>query len=86
MMSTGVVPDQHDIELAGILLGLTPEERLRALRRYAHLREVHGGADVTEFDPERLLRALVDHEVEFCVIGAVAAGCRATRRSRSTWT
>lgn len=38
-MSTGVVPDQHDIELAGILLGLTPEERLRALRRYAHLRE-----------------------------------------------
>jgi hypothetical protein len=28
---------------------------------------------VTELDPERLLRALVDHEVEFCVIGAVAA-------------
>jgi hypothetical protein len=28
---------------------------------------------VTEFDPERLLRALVEHEVEFCVIGAVAA-------------
>jgi hypothetical protein len=28
---------------------------------------------VTEFDPERLLRALVDHEVEFCVIGAIAA-------------
>ncbi|HZK16332.1 MAG TPA: hypothetical protein VFC52_07080 [Solirubrobacterales bacterium] len=25
------------------------------------------------FDPERLLRALVDHEVEFCVIGATAA-------------
>ena len=24
-------------------------------------------------DPERLLRSLVDHEVEFCVIGAVAA-------------
>jgi hypothetical protein len=28
---------------------------------------------MTELDPERLLRALVDHEVEFCVIGAVAA-------------
>jgi hypothetical protein len=28
---------------------------------------------VTELDPERLLRALVEHEVEFCVIGAVAA-------------
>jgi hypothetical protein len=26
-----------------------------------------------ELDPERLLRALVEHEVEFCVIGAVAA-------------
>jgi len=28
---------------------------------------------VTEFDPEKLLRTLVDHEVEFCVIGAIAA-------------
>lgn len=28
---------------------------------------------MTELDPERLLRALVDHEVEFYVIGAVAA-------------
>jgi hypothetical protein len=28
---------------------------------------------VTELDPERLLRSLVDHGVEFCVIGAVAA-------------
>jgi hypothetical protein len=28
---------------------------------------------VTELDPERLLRSLVAHEVEFCVIGAVAA-------------
>lgn len=28
---------------------------------------------MTELDPERLLRTLVDHEVEFCVIGAVAA-------------
>lgn len=26
-----------------------------------------------ELDPERLLRSLVEHEVEFCVIGAVAA-------------
>jgi hypothetical protein len=28
---------------------------------------------VTELDPEKLLRTLVDHDVEFCVIGAVAA-------------
>jgi hypothetical protein len=28
---------------------------------------------MTELNPEKLLRALVDHEVEFCVIGAVAA-------------
>jgi hypothetical protein len=28
---------------------------------------------MTEFDPERLLRALVEHDVDFCVIGAVAA-------------
>jgi hypothetical protein len=41
-MSTGVLPDQHDVELAEILLELTPEERLRALRRYTHLREVAG--------------------------------------------
>jgi hypothetical protein len=28
---------------------------------------------VNELDPEKLLRTLVEHEVEFCVIGAVAA-------------
>lgn len=28
---------------------------------------------MTELNPERLLRSLVDHGVEFCVIGAVAA-------------
>jgi hypothetical protein len=28
---------------------------------------------MTELDPGRLLRTLIDHEVEFCVIGAVAA-------------
>lgn len=28
---------------------------------------------MTELDPERLLRSLVDHGVDFCVIGAVAA-------------
>jgi transcriptional regulator with XRE-family HTH domain len=40
MMSTGMVPDRHDVELAEALLELTPEERLRGLRRYARLREV----------------------------------------------
>jgi transcriptional regulator with XRE-family HTH domain len=39
-ISTGMVPDRHDVELAETLLRLTPEERLRALRRYAGLREV----------------------------------------------
>jgi transcriptional regulator with XRE-family HTH domain len=39
-ISSSVPPDPHDVELAEILLGLTPEERLRALRRYARLREV----------------------------------------------
>lgn len=28
---------------------------------------------MTEFDPERLLRTLAAHEVEFCVVGAMAA-------------
>jgi hypothetical protein len=28
---------------------------------------------MTELDPEHLLRTLVEHEVDFCVIGAVAA-------------
>jgi transcriptional regulator with XRE-family HTH domain len=32
------LPDPHDIELAGVLLELTPAERLRALRRFARLR------------------------------------------------
>lgn len=39
-ISTGVVPDPHDVELAELLLRLTPEERLRALRCYARLHEV----------------------------------------------
>jgi uncharacterized protein len=39
-MNTGMKPEKHDVELAETLLALTPEERLRALRRYAHLRQV----------------------------------------------
>jgi transcriptional regulator with XRE-family HTH domain len=39
-MNTGAMPEQHDVELAETLLELTPEERLRALRRYAHLWQV----------------------------------------------
>lgn len=31
-------PDPHDVELAGVLLGMTPVERLSALGRYARLR------------------------------------------------
>jgi transcriptional regulator with XRE-family HTH domain len=39
-ISTGIVPDPGDVELAEILLRLTPMERLQALRRYARLRAV----------------------------------------------
>lgn len=38
-----IAPDPHDIELAGILLELSPLERLRALKRYAHLHELAQG-------------------------------------------
>jgi transcriptional regulator with XRE-family HTH domain len=41
-ISAEPVPDPHDVELASLLLRLTPEERLRALRRYARLRELAG--------------------------------------------
>lgn len=34
-----VIPERHDVELAELLLGLTPEQRLRSLGRYARLRE-----------------------------------------------
>ncbi len=36
-LSAEALPDPHDIELAEDLLKLTPEERLRALGRYARL-------------------------------------------------
>lgn len=39
-VSSQAVPEPHDIELAERLLELTPEERLRALGRYARLREI----------------------------------------------
>lgn len=39
-ISSGVSPDLHDVELAEVLLQLTPEERLMALRRYASLHEL----------------------------------------------
>jgi transcriptional regulator with XRE-family HTH domain len=42
-LNVGVMPEQHDVELAETLLKLTPEERLRALRRYAHLRQLAEG-------------------------------------------
>jgi hypothetical protein len=37
---------------------------------------------MTELDPERLLRTLVEHEVEFCVIGAVAAWLQGSPAAR----
>jgi len=38
-LSAEVAPDPHDVELAEMLLEMTPLERLRALRRFARLRE-----------------------------------------------
>jgi hypothetical protein len=38
-LSAEPAPDPHDVELAELLLRLSPEERLRALRRYARLHE-----------------------------------------------
>lgn len=42
-ISAEAVPDPGDVELADLLLRLTPVERLRALRRYARLRELARG-------------------------------------------
>jgi hypothetical protein len=39
-ISADIAPDPHDVELAELLLGLTPLERLRALRRYARLHDL----------------------------------------------
>jgi transcriptional regulator with XRE-family HTH domain len=39
-LRTEVLPDSHDIELAALLLDLTPQQRLRALPRYARLHAV----------------------------------------------
>ncbi len=36
-LSMEVAPDPHDVELASLLLGMTPKQRLRALPRYARL-------------------------------------------------
>jgi transcriptional regulator with XRE-family HTH domain len=41
-LTSGIAPDPHDVELAETMLGLTPEERLRALGRYARLRQQAG--------------------------------------------
>lgn len=41
-IDTEAVPEPHDVELAELLLELTPEQRLRALRRYAHLNQLAG--------------------------------------------
>lgn len=41
-ISAEAVPDPHDLELANVLLRLTPEQRLHALRRYARLHELAG--------------------------------------------
>lgn len=42
-LSTEVVADAHDVELAAHLLALTPLQRLRALSGYARLHELASG-------------------------------------------
>jgi transcriptional regulator with XRE-family HTH domain len=39
-LSAEVPPDPHDVELAEHFLDLSPEQRLRAVVRFAHLRAV----------------------------------------------
>lgn len=39
-VGAAMLPDPHDLELARTLLALTPLQRLRALPRYARLREI----------------------------------------------
>jgi hypothetical protein len=39
-VGAATVPEPHDVELAELLLGFTPEQRLRALRRYARLHQI----------------------------------------------
>jgi transcriptional regulator with XRE-family HTH domain len=39
-LTAETLPESHDVELSEYLLGLTPVQRLRALRRYAYLREL----------------------------------------------
>ena len=41
-ISADATPEPHDVELAELLLRLSPEERLRALGRYARLRAMAG--------------------------------------------
>jgi hypothetical protein len=43
-ISAEAVPDPHDIEMASLLLRLTPAERLRTLRRYTRLHDLARGA------------------------------------------
>jgi len=42
-LSAEEAPESHDVELAELLLDLTPLQRLRALRRYARLRALAEG-------------------------------------------
>jgi len=39
-IEAGIAPEPHDVELARILLELSPLERLRALKRYARLHDL----------------------------------------------
>ncbi len=50
-ISAEPIPDPHDVELAEVLIRLTPEERLRALRRYAHMHELAQGAAEKRREP-----------------------------------
>ena len=39
-INADAIPDPHDVELAELLLRLTPMERLRALKRYSRLHKI----------------------------------------------
>ncbi|CAN5878752.1 hypothetical protein BH23ACT10_BH23ACT10_37830 [soil metagenome] len=65
-------PDTSDRDVAVAFLRLTPRQRLQSLANVDRLREL-ASRPLAAFDPLRLLAVLVEHEVEFIVVGQVAA-------------
>ena len=77
------VPDPHDVELARLLLDLTPLERLQALRRYQRLHQVAeaGGATIT-IDEVIASKEELGRPKDVAALPALRAAREARRRGR----